>query len=237
MAVLANRLIIWAYDRVCTDPKGYAVGSKTSKDQGAGAGLMSRSWQPGGSGDRSVRIVAGRWRGRRIPFVPVPGLRPTPDRVRETLFNWLQRDVVGARCLDLYAGTGALGFEALSRGALRATFVEQDPVAARNLEAVARWLGADNARVLRAEASGHLATPAEPHDLVFLDPPFALGALAGLCTLLEHNGWLAPTAAIYLEQSAGDALPALPVTWRLVRETRAGEVRALLARRGEPDEH
>jgi 16S rRNA (guanine966-N2)-methyltransferase len=186
-----------------------------------------------GSASRSLRIVAGQWRGRRVPFRPVPGLRPTPDRVRETLFNWLQRAVVGARCLDLYAGTGALGFEALSRGAACATFIEQDPVTVRSLTEVARLLGADGARILRADAKSYLATTPEPFDLVFLDPPFALGALSGLCTLLESGGWLSPTAYIYLEQSAGDALPELPANWSLVRETRAGEVRALLARRGE----
>jgi 16S rRNA (guanine966-N2)-methyltransferase len=168
-----------------------------------------------------------------VPFFPVPGLRPTPDRVRETLFNWLQRAVVGTRCLDLYAGTGALGFEALSRGAAAATFIEQDPVAVRSLGEVARLLGADGARILRADAKAYLATTPEPFDLVFLDPPFALGALSGLCTLLESGGWLSPTAYIYLEQSAADALPELPANWSLVRETRAGEVRALLARRGE----
>jgi 16S rRNA (guanine966-N2)-methyltransferase len=209
------------------------VGRKTSKDEGASGGLMSRSRDAaeGRGGLRSLRIVAGQWRGRRIPFVAVPGLRPTPDRVRETLFNWLQRDVVGARCLDLYAGTGALGFEALSRGAASSTFVERDPIAARTLGDVAQLLNTAAARVLRTDALHYLATPAEPYDLVFLDPPFALGALNELCTLLETRGWLAPIAWIYLEQAAGDALPALPANWRMIKDTRAGEVRALLARR------
>jgi 16S rRNA (guanine966-N2)-methyltransferase len=194
---------------------------------------MSRSVNPKGPvGERTLRVIAGQWRGRRIPFVPIPGLRPTPDRVRETLFNWLQREVVGARCLDLYAGTGALGFEALSRGALHSTLVERDPVAVRTLASVASQLGTTAARILRAEAMAYLATPPERYDLVFLDPPFALGALTELCTLLESRGWLAPTAWVYLEQAARDAPPELPPNWHFAKDTRAGEVQAWLARRG-----
>ena len=196
---------------------------------------MSHSPKSGQSpgADRSVRIIAGQWRGRRIPFQPVPGLRPTPDRVRETLFNWLQRAVVGCRCLDLYAGTGALGFESLSRGAAEAVLVEKDPIVVRQLLQAATLLGASQATVVQADAGVYLSGPVRPFDLVFLDPPFALGALTELCTLLDVRGWLAPTAWIYLEQSARDALPDLPVGWQLLKETRAGEVRALLARREE----
>ena len=186
---------------------------------------------PAEAAARSVRIIAGQWRGRRVAFQPVPGLRPTPDRVRETLFNWLQRSVVGARCLDLYAGTGALGFEALSRGAAESVFVERDPIAVRNLIAVAQTLGANQARITQSDAQVFLSGSPQPFDLVFLDPPFALGALGELCTLLDSRGWLAPAAHIYLEQAARDALPELPPGWRQIKETRAGEVRALLAQR------
>jgi len=189
--------------------------------------------RPPVNGARSVRIVAGQWRGRRISFQPVPGLRPTPDRVRETLFNWLQRAVVGGRCLDLYAGTGALAFEALSRGAAEAVLVEKDPQAVHALREAAVVLKATNAEVVQADAQSYLAGLARPFDLVFLDPPFALGALAELCTLLEARGWLAPRAWIYLEQAARDAPPALPGGWQLIKETRAGEVLAMLARREE----
>jgi 16S rRNA (guanine966-N2)-methyltransferase len=181
--------------------------------------------------NRSVRIIAGQWRGRRIPFQAVPGLRPTPDRVRETLFNWLQRTVVGCRCLDLYAGSGALGFEALSRGAAEAVMVEKDAAVVRHLGEAATLLGTPDARIVQADALHFLSGTARPFDVVFLDPPFALGALAELCTLLEVRGWLAPTAWIYLEQSARDAPPELPVGWQLLKDTRAGEVRAMLARR------
>ena len=211
------------------------MGWKTSKVGTQTGGLMSRSSMfahPPGA-DRSVRIIAGQWRGRRIPFQPVPGLRPTPDRVRETLFNWLQRAVVGSRCLDLYAGSGALGFEALSRGAAEAVLVEKDSAVVRHLQQAATLLGTTQAVVVQADAQSYLSGPARPFDLVFLDPPFALGALAELCKLLDVRGWLAQTAWIYLEQSARDPLPDLPVGWQLLKETRAGEVRALLARREE----
>ena len=211
------------------------MGWKTSKVGTQTGGLMSHSPKSGQSpgADRSVRIIAGQWRGRRIPFQPVPGLRPTPARVRETLFYWLQRAVVGCRCLDLYAGTGALGFESLSRGAAEAVLVEKDPIVVRQLLQAATLLGASQATVVQADAGVYLSGPVRPFDLVFLDPPFALGALTELCTLLDVRGWLAPTAWIYLEQSARDALPDLPVGWQLLKETRAGEVRALLARREE----
>ena len=196
------------------------MGWKTSKAGAQTGGLLAS--RPGrGSpqtADRSVRIVAGTWRGRRVPFLPVPGLRPTPDRVRETLFNWLQRSVVGARCLDLYAGTGALAFEALSRGAVSAVLVEQDPRVVRQLREVTGVLGATQARVVEGDARAFLKGSAEPFDLVFLDPPFALGALTELCTLLADGGWLAPAALIYLEQSVRDAPTDLPQGWRVVRE-------------------
>lgn len=207
---------------------------KTSKAGGAATRLMSHFKTLGSAtGAGSVRIVAGQWRGRRIPFLLAPGLRPTPDRIRETLFNWLQREVVDRRCLDLYAGSGALGFEALSRGAAAAVLVERDAGVAQTLTAAAAALGATQAQIVRADAQAYLAGPVTPFDLVFLDPPFALGALTELCTLLEVRGWLTPAALIYLEQAARDVPPALPENWRLIKETRAGEVRAVLARRGD----
>lgn len=185
------------------------------------------------NGAGSVRIVAGQWRGRRIPFLSAPGLRPTPDRIRETLFNWLQREVVDRRCLDLYAGSGALGFEALSRGAAETVLVERDAGVVRTLTAAAAALGATQAQIVHADAQAYLSGPVTAFDLVFLDPPFALGALTELCTLLEVRGWLAPAALIYLEHAVRDVPPALPENWRLIKETRAGEVRAVLARRGD----
>jgi 16S rRNA (guanine966-N2)-methyltransferase len=134
-------------------------------------------------GRNSVRIIAGVWRGRRVNFPDLPGLRPTPDRVRETLFNWLQHSIVDTRCLDLFAGSGALGLEALSRGAKTVVFVEQAQRAARGLVAeLARLGGTARARVVEMGTSRFLRTPGDvygaPFDVVFMDPPFGQNALA-----------------------------------------------------------
>lgn len=185
----------------------------------------------------SVRIIAGEWRGRRIEVAPGAEIRPTPDRVRETLFNWLAPVLPGMHCLDLYAGTGALGLEALSRGAVETWFVEQDAQAARALETVlSRFAGSvqdhgyGKGRVLCADARRWLVGPVpRSFDLVFLDPPYAADELGNLCTLLAR-GWLAPRAWVYLETSRNNALPALPAGWQLHREREAGEVRYALAR-------
>jgi len=179
----------------------------------------------------SVRIIGGAWRGRRIRFPSVAELRPTPDRGRETLFNWLQGVIGDARCLDLFAGSGALGLEALSRGAREALFVEREPRSAAALRETLATLGGGRGTVIVADAFRYLAGPPRPFDVVFLDPPFAQGRLAELCTLLEHGGWLAPRAYIYLEGAARDGIPPLPEPWETARETRAGEVHGVLARR------
>jgi 16S rRNA (guanine966-N2)-methyltransferase len=179
----------------------------------------------------SVRIVGGEWRGRRIEFPPAAELRPTPDRLRETLFNWLQACTGGARCLDLFAGSGALGLEALSRGAREALFVERDPRVAAALRSSLQRLRDTRGRVIERDAGAFLAGPAQPFNIVFLDPPFAQGRLGELCTLLDTRGWLAADAWIYLELAARDARPPLPDAWVLWRETRAGGVQGLLAQR------
>ncbi len=186
----------------------------------------------------TVRIIGGIWRGRRIEIVPGVELRPTPDRVRETLFNWLMPVLPGARCLDLYAGTGSLGLEALSRGAAESWFVERDATAAAALEATllrfggqleASQLEARKGRVFATDAKRWLKTPPiATFDLVFLDPPYAANNLAELCTLLAR-GWLAPQAWVYVETSRSQTLPALPEGWHWHRESQAGDVRYALA--------
>ena len=181
----------------------------------------------------SVRIIGGEWRGRRIGFPSVAALRPTPDRVRETLFNWLQGAVAGASCLDLFAGSGALGFEALSRGARECVFVENEPVVAAALAASVAALGDRRSTIVNGDAFRYLGGAARRFDLVFVDPPFARGWLPELCTLLEQRGWLAPRAFLYLEGAAQDGPPLLPPSWQALRATRAGEVRGVLARRAE----
>jgi 16S rRNA (guanine966-N2)-methyltransferase len=173
---------------------------------------------------RVLRIIGGAWRGRRLRFPPQEEIRPTPDRVRETLFNWLSARVVGSRCLDLFAGSGALGLEALSRGAAHVTFVERDTVAVRELRArLAEW-GAAGGQVEHTEAVRFLGGLAQPFDIVFLDPPFAAGLLPQIARLLEENRWLSANALIYVETDASSGLPALPETWTVSRTKQAGAV-------------
>lgn len=151
-----------------------------------------------------VRIIGGRWRGRRLPVADAPGLRPTPDRVRETLFNWLQPYIEGAACLDLFAGTGALGLEAASRGAGRVVMVESHFALARSLRELASDLAAENVEVVHGEALEWLAgTPAQGFDIVFLDPPFARGLVERVCTALIARHWLIDGALLYVESEAG----------------------------------
>jgi 16S rRNA (guanine966-N2)-methyltransferase len=171
-----------------------------------------------------LRIIAGKWRSRKLRFPDVPGLRPTPDRVRETLFNWLRHDLDGARCLDLFAGSGALGLEAASRGAARVVQVESDPGAYAALERNRTLLNAAEVECVRADVARFLAGAAEPYDLVFLDPPFRQGLAVPTCETLESGGWLAPRAKIYLETEQGLKLEGLPPRWRLLRGGKAGEV-------------
>ena len=173
---------------------------------------------------RVVRIIGGTWRGRKLRFPASAAIRPTPDRVRETLFNWLGARTPGARALDLFAGSGALGLEALSRGAAHVTFVEHDEAAVRELRArLAAWQ-ADDARVVRADALRYLAGEARPFDLVFLDPPFASELLGGAARLLEERHWLKPGALVYVECAARAGLPSLPAPWRVLKAKQAGEV-------------
>lgn len=178
-----------------------------------------------------LRIVGGAWRGRRLAVLDQPGLRPTPDRVRETLFNWLAPLITGARCLDLYAGSGALGFEAASRGADRVVMVEKMAKVVRVLHENRLVLNARQVEVIQAEAGPWLATAghAEPFDLVFLDPPFSEDLLGPSCAALAQGGWLARGARVYLEASAMTGFPALPEGWRLLRDKQAGQVRYGLA--------
>jgi 16S rRNA (guanine966-N2)-methyltransferase len=177
-----------------------------------------------GASSRVLRIIAGTWRGRRFRFTAAADIRPTPDRVRETLFNWLRERVAAARCLDLCAGSGALGLEALSRGALRVHFLDSDASAVRELRARLLEWGAQGATVERMDALHYLRTKAEAFDIVFLDPPFAAGLLRAAAQLLDDRGWLARGALIYIESAARVALPELPDTWRLIKTKRAGEV-------------
>ncbi|MCX7089573.1 MAG: 16S rRNA (guanine(966)-N(2))-methyltransferase RsmD [Methylococcales bacterium] len=175
-----------------------------------------------------LRIIAGKWRSRVIHFDDVPDLRPTPVRVRETLFNWLQEDVAGSCCLDLFSGSGALGFEAASRGAKKVTLVENNALACRTLRENSVLLEASQVQVVNGDVLRFLASntqaPADRYNLVFLDPPFANNCTAEVCHALEDNGWLQQGAKIYIETPAQLALQNLPLHWQVLRHKTAGEV-------------
>ncbi len=177
-----------------------------------------------------IRIIGGHLRNSRLDVPGIPGLRPTAERVRETLFNWLAPVIAGAQCLDLCAGTGALGIEALSRGAARTQFVERDARAAQALRDNLARLKAQGGEVATADAAAYLRGAARPYDVVFLDPPFALDLWEALTLQLERGGWLAPAAWIYVE-SPRERAPSVPEPWRAHREGQAGEVRYALYRR------
>ncbi len=175
-----------------------------------------------------VRIIAGSLRGSHLPVASVPGLRPTTDRLRETLFNWLQGEVEGRRALDLFAGTGALGLEAASRGAAEVVLVERDPALARSLDGTLGRLKVAGARVEQADALAWLARGPEPRfELVFLDPPFDAGLWQRAAELLPP--WLAPRAWIYVELPRATPFQP-PPAWRLHRESSSRDVRGLLFR-------
>lgn len=170
-----------------------------------------------------LRIVGGRWRGIRIDFPAIEAIRPSPDRVRETLFNWLQTTIVGARCLDLFAGSGALGIEALSRGAAEVTFVDREPQIGRHITQTLQRLNATGATVQVEDATRFLGRAPRPFNVVFLDPPFASTLLQAAFEKLPQ-GWLANDAYIYVECPADVPLPALPAGWTVYRSKQAGQV-------------
>jgi 16S rRNA (guanine966-N2)-methyltransferase len=178
-----------------------------------------------------VRIIAGVLRGSKLAIPAAAELRPTPDRVRETLFNWLAPVIETSRCLDLYAGTGALGIEAASRGAREVLLVERDARLAQALRENLARLKVGNASVVTDDAMRYLERPATPFDVVFLDPPYAANLWGASALKLESGGWLAPDAWIYVESPRG-VVPELPAGWALHRDGQAGGVRFALYRRG-----
>ncbi len=183
-----------------------------------------------------MRIIGGRWRGRRLHFPDRPGLRPSPDRVRETLFNWLQADIAGSRCLDAFAGSGVLGLEAASRGASEVLLLELDAQAARAISDNLLQLAADCVKLQQRDTMAWLRSPRaamQPaFDIVFIDPPFQAGVLQTCCELLEQGGWLAAQAKIYIE-CARDTVLQVPDNWCLLKHKTAGQVAyQLFARNG-----
>ncbi len=236
-----------AFERDASEPAGHASGGRAVAGRARHRMRMGENGAHGntradaapmngprpqarGAGTGSVRIIGGRWRGTRLAVPDSPGLRPSADRVRETLFNWLQPALPGARVLDLFAGTGALGLEAVSRGAASAQLVEAEPALARALEAAVARLGASGAIAVHQGDALAWLRGQQPggFDIAFVDPPFAAGlwqpVLAALPPLLAADGWL------HVE-SPSDHPPLLSPEWALHRENRTRDVRHALYRR------
>ncbi len=185
------------------------------------AANKTRNKQP-----NQLRIIAGQWRGRKLPIVDAEGLRPTSDRIRETLFNWLAPSINESTCLDLFAGSGALGLECLSRGALSATLIESNTAAAKQLAQNSKVLGALNANIIQENAQHWLQDPSLAKgtvDIVFIDPPFAYGLWDSTFELLAQSELLANNALIYIESPKGKAYKA-PQDWENLKKKTAGDV-------------
>ncbi|WP_379944811.1 16S rRNA (guanine(966)-N(2))-methyltransferase RsmD [Marinobacter sp. LM1] len=192
-----------------------------------------------GSGTGELRIIGGDWRSRKLRFPDAGGVRPSPARTRETLFNWLNFHLAGSRCLDLFAGSGALGMEALSRGAAQATLVDHTPALAKALRDNLRLLGTSKGDVACQDVEQFLARrDGRGYDIVFMDPPFRQGWLERLIPLLDAQQWVTPGGWIYVEHESERALPAVPASWHLHRQKSAGQVSYCLFRveqREEPE--
>lgn len=175
-----------------------------------------------------LRIIGGKWRGRKLAFPDVEGLRPTPDRVRETLFNWLQDKIGGARCLDLFSGSGALGLEAASRGADSVTMVENNLLASKQLQSHCQSITANNCRVESKTAQQFLSSCSQQFDVVFIDPPYQSNLWSEVAEQLMAQAILADSASIYLECPSNGELPIFPAQWQLIKDKKAGSVRYCL---------
>ncbi len=176
-------------------------------------------------GPGRLRIIGGTWRGRKLDFSAAPGLRPTPDRVRETVFNWLATHIHQAHCADLFAGSGALGLEALSRGAAHCDFVDSNGQTMGQIQQHLTALSAlSQAKCVNDEAASFLRSCDRPYDVVFMDPPFGMGLAAAACDLLARRSLLNPGSLVYLEAGVSDETPDIPPNWRLHREKSSGEV-------------
>jgi 16S rRNA (guanine966-N2)-methyltransferase len=175
--------------------------------------------------NHKIKIIGGQWRSRQIEVLDAQGLRPTPSRVRETLFNWLQADIVNSNCLDLFAGSGALSFEALSRGAKTVVQIESNPLACQVLRKNAQTFATSNVKLQQTDAFEYLTTvEPKPFDIVFVDPPFLQGFVLQSCDLLQCKGWLAGHTKVYIESEHALELTTLSSAWHLLKHKRAGDV-------------
>lgn len=175
-----------------------------------------------------LRIIGGSWRGRKLTFPEVEGLRPTGDRIRETLFNWLQPVLGGSHCLDCCAGSGALGFEAASRGASHVSMVEADRAAYNTLSENKALINAEQIELFYGRVEDYLNAAQKPFDVVFLDPPYQLNLWTSIATLLTDRALLNDGARIYLEYPRRQEQPELPASWQCLREKQAGDVKYAL---------
>lgn len=176
-----------------------------------------------------IRIIGGQWRSRKLTFPEAEHLRPSPDAVRETLFNWLQNDVRSSKCLDLFAGSGALGFEAASRGAARVVMVENDPTAVRYLNQNRELLNAEKTvTVVRSSAKHFIDQCDERFDLLFLDPPFDSSDLEKSCQQIHSSGILSPGALVYIENPRSSTPLPIHPTWHIIRQKARGLVQSTL---------
>ena len=173
-----------------------------------------------------LRLIGGKWRGRKLSFPSTPGLRPTGDRLRETLFNWLQTEIVGSHCLDAFAGSGAIGFEALSRGAETVVMLDTHAEVIRQLKDNAAHLQTQAATILQLEASEYLKKNTISFDLIFLDPPFAANLLPSTLALLRSSQSIQPTSLVYVECSRDAALDLS--AWQIRKEKSSGQVKMYL---------
>ncbi|HCS66145.1 MAG TPA: 16S rRNA (guanine(966)-N(2))-methyltransferase RsmD [Cellvibrio sp.] len=196
---------------------------------------VAKSLTKPAKGSNQLRIIGGAWRGRKLNFPDVDGLRPTGDRIRETLFNWLAPDIKGAHCLDLFAGSGALGLEALSRGAQSSLLLEKHAAAAQQLKSNLQLLQSECGKVEQVDSLQWLRQQQPPHpfDIIFIDPPFALDLWEPIAAALEAHHWLSDEAIIYLE-APRDAHLQLPTNWQLHRDKQAGQVSFRLYHRHAP---
>ena len=181
-----------------------------------------------------VRVIGGRWRSRKLHFSDIPDLRPTPDRVRETVFNWLQPVIVGARCLDVFAGSGALGLEALSRGAALCLFLDKHPQSTADIQHNLKLLKTDAGETMTGDSLQilkrlHESPCDKQFNVVFVDPPYAMDCALECCQLLVEHQWLADEAYIYMESATAIDEQQLPPLWKLHRQKKAGNVHYHLA--------
>lgn len=196
--------------------------AQNNKSQTRQAKTRAVAYKPASN---QLRIIGGQWRGRKLNFPDGEGLRPTLDRVRETLFNWLQRDIAEARCLDLFCGSGALGFEALSRFAGEVVMVDKNPQAVKMIRNNLKLLKADNAQAIQMDAGAYLQQHNNGQfDIVFLDPPFNQNLVSSFCQLLQKSDCLSEQAVVYIEMEKSTALPELPDHWTVEKHKTAGQL-------------